>query len=172
MKLHHIHAQNHYVVVRDDSEIKVGVKMKKSILLLLASFVLLTGCGPQANIIGDVESSKIIIDERRDLITFYVRIVNDGGLPSDTLYAKFEIQHEGLAQELGEDVIVFVNSQQVPQSFSIQGNSGFFIGESFEYTGEIPIAELAGAVEVVIFDVEGEDVTRFLLEKVEEERDE
>ncbi|WP_209125543.1 hypothetical protein [Alkalihalobacillus sp. BA299] len=140
----------------------------KIILLLLTIFIV-TSCGPQVEIQGDIEKSKVIIDEDRNLLTLYVRLQNTSSLPSDNLYAKFELLSDELIKEIGQETIVFVNDKQIPEPFNISPNSGYFIGESFEVNQTFTEEMVSGAVEVVIFDEAGDDVTRFPITNVEME---
>ncbi|MDE5412653.1 hypothetical protein [Alkalihalobacterium chitinilyticum] len=138
----------------------------KLILLSLTLFVL-ASCGPQLEIQGDMEQSRIIMDEDRNLLTFYVRLENTSNLSSPNLFAKFELLNEELVEAFGQETLVFVNESQVPEAFKIGANSGFFIGESFEVEQTFAEEELTEAVEVVIFDEAGDDITRFTITNVE-----
>jgi hypothetical protein len=147
-------------------------RMKKlqQLLLLSLLLVIITGCGSQVTILGDLEESKIIIDEERDFITFMVHLHNAGTIPSKELYAKFEIAHDELANQIGE-TIVFSNDTNTPRSFDIPKDGRYFIGETFVYEGTIDPDELVNAVTVIIFNDKEEELTRFSIEKVEESSD-
>ncbi|WP_078430362.1 hypothetical protein [Alkalihalobacterium alkalinitrilicum] len=139
------------------------------IILFFSIVFVLASCGPQVEIQGDVDQSKVIIDEDRNLLTFYVRLENTSNLPSGNLFAKFELLSAELIEELGQETIPFVNENQIPEAFKISANSGYFIGESFEVEQIFTEETLADAVEVVIFDEDGDDVTRFSITHVEME---
>ncbi|WP_096199070.1 hypothetical protein [Bacillus sp. FJAT-45350] len=146
--------------------------MKKQILswmLLIIALVTLSACGPQVTIEGDRSESKLIVDEERDFLTFYARIENTSKLPTDNLYLKFELHHPTLIEQFGQDTVVFANEEQIPTSFTVKPNSGYFVGETFDYTGDIPLVELENVVEVVVFNDDGEDMERFVIENVERE---
>ncbi|MEB1806280.1 MAG: hypothetical protein LPK26_03060 [Bacillaceae bacterium] len=137
------------------------------LILLSLTLVVLASCGPQLEIQGDMEQSRIILDEERNLLTFYVRLENTSNLSSPNLFAKFELLNEELVEEFGQETLVFVNESQIPEAFKIGANSGFFIGESFEVEQTFAEEVLSDAVEVVIFDEAGDDIIRFSITNVE-----
>jgi len=145
--------------------------MRKYVIyfLLILIVIVHSSCGPQLTVEGDVTESKLIIDEKRSFLTIYVRVQNTSNLPSGTLYAKFQILDNSLATALGFETFVFSNNQQIPEPFEIQPNRGFFIGETFEYNANLPLEQLERAVQVVIYNNAGENVTEFLIERVEKE---
>ncbi|MFV8827418.1 hypothetical protein ACNSTQ_06335 [Alkalihalobacterium sp. APHAB7] len=114
-----------------------------------------------------MEQSRIILDEERNLLTFYIRLENTSNLSSPNLFAKFELLNEELVEEFGQETLVFANESQIPEAFKIGANSGFFIGESFEVEQTFAEEVLTDAVEVVIFDEAGDDITRFPITNVE-----
>ncbi len=145
------------------------MKRQWTVLLFLVG-LFLTGCGPQPEIEGDLEESYLGVDEERGMLTVYARIANHSALPSGDLYAQFEITHEGLANQISENgVIVFTDSHGEPQLFRVNGHSGYFLAESFEMSSPIALEELSEAVEVVIFNEEDEEVTRYAIKRVTEE---
>ncbi|WP_216828265.1 hypothetical protein [Alkalihalobacterium elongatum] len=139
------------------------------VFLLFTALIGMASCGPQLEIQGDIEQSHIIMDEDRNLLTFYVRLENTSNLTSPNLFAKFELLSDELVEEFGQETIVFVNESQIPEAFKINANSGYFIGESFDVEQTFSEEELSDAVEVVIFDEAGDDITRFTITKVEME---
>ncbi|WP_418199006.1 hypothetical protein [Alkalihalobacterium sp. APHAB7] len=137
------------------------------LILLFSTLFVLASCGPQLEIQGDMEQSRIILDEERNLLTFYIRLENTSNLSSPNLFAKFELLNEELVEEFGQETLVFANESQIPEAFKIGANSGFFIGESFEVEQTFAEEVLTDAVEVVIFDEAGDDITRFPITNVE-----
>lgn len=131
--------------------------------------IFLFGCGSKIEIVGNTEESKIYVSDDGDLITFYALIENKGSTTSENLFAKFEITHEQLATELGQKSILFSDDGHIPSGFKISGDSAYFISEAFTYEGNIPHEELAGAVDVVIFNESNNEITRFSIEQVEKE---
>lgn len=141
--------------------------MKKYYLVLfIGLLLLLVSCSNEVKIYGDLKESKIVIDEEHEAITFHTLIKNDGGSATDPLYLKLIINHEQLANVLGNEEIIFVNDLDEPQAFTIDKRNGYFITQSFYYNEDIPLDELVGAVTVIVFDEEENEVTRFTINHV------
>ncbi|MBU8906899.1 hypothetical protein [Desertibacillus haloalkaliphilus] len=137
------------------------MKKKLSLFYFLVIAVVLFGCGPEANIVVNEEKTRLFVDEDRNIMAFYVTVTNENYLPSDILFAKFNIIHEGLVQEINRETVYFTSDETNLQPFEIAGNDSYFFGESFEYHGAIPHEDLEDAVEVVIFNGADEVVSQF-----------
>lgn len=140
--------------------------MKKTFFILII-FAILSGCGGETNIMPVTEESKLIIDEERSVITFYVLLENENRNAVGPLYAKFIIYDETLQDAIGYEVIDFSNDYGEPQAFALDGRSTFFIAESFIYNAELDNEELVNEVEVVISDENGMELIQFLIPNVE-----
>lgn len=146
--------------------------MKKYSFLLLVGFLfMLIGCSQKVEIYGDLEESKIIVNEEQEIITFHTLIKNDGKNDTEPLYAKFIINDEQLANalELESEEILFSDDQNNPELFTVSKKNGFIVSLSYYYKGNIPLEQLKGAVTVVIFDENDNEVTRFTIEHVIDE---
>lgn len=145
--------------------------MKKIMLtfLFLSSF-LLSSCGPQVAIEGDLEESRIIIDEERQLFTIYTRVMNTSTLPSGELFLNFIVHHDELRSFLGTDTIVIDNRDHTPMSFTVSAQSGYLISETFEYDETIQFDNLEDAIEVIVYDENGEEATRYFINQIEKEQ--
>ncbi|RXI98227.1 hypothetical protein DS745_17990 [Anaerobacillus alkaliphilus] len=142
------------------------MKMKTAFLLLLLLLVL-SGCGNEVNITPNTKESKIIIDEERSLINFYVLLENENRHKVGPLYAKFIIYDETLQAALGSEVIDFTYEDGKKQPFSIDGRKSYFISESFLYDAELDNEELINMVEVVISDENEMEILQFLIPNIE-----
>lgn len=141
--------------------------MKKIPLFLLVSLMfLLASCSSDVHIYGDLEESKIVINEEHEAITFHTLIKNDGRRKTDPLYLKLIIDHEQLADALGNEEIIFVDDLENPQSFTIEKRNGYFITQSYYYKEQIPLEELVDAVTVIVYDEEENEVTSFKINHV------
>ena len=143
--------------------------MKKLLLVTLTLLCFITACGPQLTIETDPTETKILVDETRELITFFVKMDNTSTLPSKDLFAKFHILEQDVAEALGFEIMVFSDHRNIPQAFQIKSNSSYFIAESYNYTHTIPLEQLIGSVEVVVFNEAGDTMSEFIIEQVEAE---
>lgn len=134
--------------------------------MFLFILLALIACSSEANVYGDVKESKIIVDEERKTLNFYALIKNDSQKDTGNLFAKFIIQNEDLKKALGSGELEFSDKQDKPISFSISANSGYFITFSNYYDAQLPPDELKGAVDVVIYDENEKEVTRFTIQNV------
>lgn len=137
------------------------------LFLILLFPILIGACGNEPNIAPNNEESKVIIDEERSLINFYVLLENQNRKPVGPLYAKFIIYDETLQDAVGAEVIDFTNEEGTKQPFYIEGNKGYFISESFLYDAELDNEELENMVEVVISDENEMELIKFFIPNIE-----
>ncbi len=143
------------------------MKTSKIVLVLTLLLFIISACGNEVGISPNTHESKIIIDEERSLINFYVLLENENRQQVGPLYAKFIIYDETLQSALGAEVINFTYEDGKKQPFTIDGKKSYFISESFLYNAELDNEELVNMVEVVISDSNEMELLQFLIPNVE-----
>lgn len=143
------------------------MNVRKLLFIISVSFFVLSGCGNNANVMPNVEESKLIIDEQRSLINFYVLLENEGRKQVGPLYAKFIIYDETLREAIGAEVIDFTYGDGQKQPIYIAGKQSYFLSENFVYNAELDDEQLVNLVEVVISDENEMEILQFLISNVE-----
>ncbi|WP_035667444.1 hypothetical protein [Halalkalibacter akibai] len=141
----------------------------RMLIVFVLSFLLLIGCGPELSIDFDQEQTRIIYDESLDLISFYVRLENNGQLPANDLYARFIIDQPLQEAIGGIPEFIFTNSAGEPNLFQISGGSSYFIAEAFYLEAEIKEQDLINSVLVEIYDQKDQIVASHTIEHVTSE---
>jgi hypothetical protein len=137
------------------------------VLMLLLIILMISACGNEPNLTPNTEESKLIIDEERSLINFYVLLKNENRKRVGPLYAKFIIYDETLQNAIGAEIVDFTKDDGEKQPFFIESNKSYFISESFLYNAELDDEELVNMVEVVISDENEMEILQFLIPNIE-----
>ena len=138
--------------------------------MMTLSFVILSSCNNETAIIGQPDQSKVILDENRHFLTIYTLFHNSGVKPTTPYYARFELKNDKLKEKLGSETIVFMQSNgEGPEALPVGKKSDFFVSETFEYEGTLNETDLVGAIEVVIYSEDDEEISSLVISHVEKE---
>ncbi|WP_100373485.1 hypothetical protein [Bacillus sp. FJAT-45037] len=143
------------------------MKQVSFVLVIIVSIAILTACSNQAELSIDLNETRLIVDEERDVLSIYARFVNAGSVSSEDLHAVFLIHDEELAADLNvEKEIRFTDHEGQPDTFNLAGDGSYFIAEAYGYEGERPIDELVNSVEVILYNTSDEELARAMVERV------